>query len=653
VFRWITRQDPSLWTAPFYEGYRYTFAFSENYLGSFPFYFLWRIVGFSRESAFQGWYLSSFLLNFIAACYALLKIRIAPVAAGVGAFIFTFGMPEIAQVGHAQLLYRFCVPLACYCMLKFAKTGSILQLWGISAYLAWQIGIAIYTGIFLCFLLLAMAVAVACYEQGRKIRSVLLFWPEVIARAWRTCFQRTRRWFVAGEGAVMAGLVGLLWPYIYVSHLYGFKRHWVDTEPMLPRLQSYLLADLSLIWRSVSSMITNVPMRHEQQMFVGLGVLALVVIGSLWRRTPHREAAIVNIVALLILVGITLHLGPHSRYTPYRLLARLPGLSAIRAVSRIIVIMLWPIAVVAAIAVDGMWRSSRRVVFRPLACIAIVLVFLESCSVIQWSFPKAEAERRLMQLRSALPSQLPESPILLVREGNPFYLADLDAMLLSQTSGWSTFNGYSGNTPPNWDGLKRCTVFPKLIVRSLAFFTGHVTESAYLQVARRVVPVGFDDCRPEWSEREPSFTEWSGPLPRDMLKQISLRITDVLAAENSVRVRLQILNNSDQVLPSLFKGPKRFYLSGRLVKQETAAKVTEFEAREELDADVPPHAKLSQDLYLPVTGDGHYLVEASAVQELVGWLHDLGTPPARTSKIVEVKGGTVTLIVDTGVSPVH
>ena len=643
VFRWITGRDPSLWTAPFFVGYPYTFAFSSNHLGSFPIYFLGRIAGLDPASAYQGWYAIGFLANFVAATYVLLRMRLSPLASGAGAFIFTFGLPMLVQVGHPQLLYRFCVPLACCCLMNFANERRLWQVFGLFAWLAWQIYIEIYTGIFLAFLLLAMAAAIAWRNRGLGMPGVLLFWPRLASAAWKAAPPRVRLWTVVGMTGLIALLACVLWPYFHVTRMYGFKRHWSEIETMVPRLQSYLLCNISPIWRFTSTVFSKVPMPGEQQMFVGAGALSLAAIGSLWKRTSDRAAAIVNVVALLLLFVLTLHLGPHSRYTLYRPLTKLPGLSAIRAVSRIILVMLWPLGVLAAIGLDGMWRS-RHWLLRSLACILLAAVFVESAWTSQMDLSKSEEAQRLAELQARLPRKLPESPILLVPEGDPSYVFDLDAMLLSQSLGWSTLNGYSGNAPPNRHGITACSQFPKLIAGALSF-DGRLTEANYLAMAQRVVPVGFDDCRPEFSKVLPTFTTWpGGPLPRDLLQKVKIRVVDLLPAGTSVRVRLEILNGSGQVLPSLYKDAKAFNLSARLIDQQTGIEVSGFDVRRELDADVPPGGMFMQDLLLPIPREGRFFVEASAVQESVAWTHQLGVPPARSAQVVEFAGGVARLV---------
>src|SRR5512133_579316 len=119
-YRRITGDDSSLWNAPFFYPYSQTLTFSENHFGSMLFYAIFRGLGLDREPAFQAWYLLSFLLNYGAAVFVLHKLKLNPLAIGLGAFFFTFGLPVLGQENHVQLIYRFCIPLACYSLWQFS-----------------------------------------------------------------------------------------------------------------------------------------------------------------------------------------------------------------------------------------------------------------------------------------------------------------------------------------------------------------------------------------------------------------------------------------------------------------------------------------------------------------------------------------------------
>ena len=90
-------RDASFWNADFFYPFPLTIAFSDNFLGNAFVYALFRAVGFAREDAFRLWYVAGFVVNFAAADYALVRFRYSRFAAALGAFLFTFGLPIMAQ----------------------------------------------------------------------------------------------------------------------------------------------------------------------------------------------------------------------------------------------------------------------------------------------------------------------------------------------------------------------------------------------------------------------------------------------------------------------------------------------------------------------------------------------------------------------------
>ena len=85
-FRWLSGLDKSYWTMPIFYPFPSTTAFSDNLLGSAPFFALFRWAGLDRESAYQGWYILGFCLNYLAAFFVFSRLKLSPLAAAAGAF---------------------------------------------------------------------------------------------------------------------------------------------------------------------------------------------------------------------------------------------------------------------------------------------------------------------------------------------------------------------------------------------------------------------------------------------------------------------------------------------------------------------------------------------------------------------------------------
>src|SRR5262249_28570473 len=149
-------------------------------------------------------------------------------------------------------------------------------------------------------------------------------------------------------------------PYIEVKRLYGFGYSWAAIESMLPRIESYFLADRSLIWFSSAGIFDQILMRHEHQLFLGMVPLLSLAYALCYR--PFLESHPTSrsmLYALAMVLLLTLSVNGHSLY---RALTLVPGISAIRAVSRLILVAVFFVAFVMGEVIDSIsLRSSGRV----------------------------------------------------------------------------------------------------------------------------------------------------------------------------------------------------------------------------------------------------------------------------------------------------
>ena len=503
-FRFISGATKDYWNAPFFFPYQQTTAFSDTLLGSAPIYVLFRLIGLGRVSAFQGWYILAFVLDFTSASFILRRLKLQPLAIGIGAFFFTFGLPLLAQENHAQLLYCFCIPLACYALWRFYQFPRLKTLLILGVWLVWQVYLSIYIGIFLFFLLVILFILIPLFEAKLSIVQRLVCWPQRLIKAWYEATLRSRLLAISALIGLTICFIFLFLPYYDVSRLYGFTRSWVDVSAMLPRLQSYLIADNSQIWSSISNIFPSMSLRWEHQLFPGLAVILFILVGVIGRfQTENRRLAWINLTAALILLLLTLY--THG-FSLYKFIYQLPGLGSLRAVTRIMLVMMWPIALFIAWVVDGFLQCyhQHRRWMQVLMYLLAGLLVLESTFYTHSTYDKAVAEQRLDTLRQQFPTAIPADPVLYIAQNpkDPWTTTEIDAMLLSQELGWSTINGYSGNFPPGYSSADSCQQLPAIIKQYMEF-TGKTDVSFYLASMKRVVPIGFTDCNPSWWVKMP------------------------------------------------------------------------------------------------------------------------------------------------------
>jgi hypothetical protein len=618
LYLWVSGHAPSLWSPGYFYPFEGALAFSDNHFGSGGVYVASRWLGLSREQAFQAWFIAGSTLNFWATYYALRKLGFSIVSAGAGAFVYAFGLPSLAKEGHAQLTYRFAVPLAFASFYRALSLKSVSDLALAAFWCAFQFFCSIYLGIFLVYLL--AGTFLACWiAYGRTLAQGWLV-------AWSRAQWTTRALSLALLVASAAALAWLLWMYQTIAAHYGLVRSSKEVFSMLPRPGSYLLADWSGLSSWVGRLVTQVPMRHEQQMFFGLGAWILALAGLSQIRARLHAAALVQVaaIALVFLVGLTLLIG---NVTAYRAILHLPGVGSVRAVSRIVLVMLLPGAILVAAAFDWAAKSASVRGWRrlPLMLILMTLLTAETAAYRSNNTPVSAWLGRQAALRAMLPPGLAADRILFLTERrgtqNPD-LDEVDGIILAQDRRLTTLNGYSGNLPPGHLRAESCLHFRNRLDSYFAFKPdpGRQIE----ELAARVVVISPDPCPAEpWM---PGTTA----VDRALATHVDVSILSATITSGRLLAEVSVTNRS----PSAFvtastKGPVR--LSWRFVRLDAAGNAVdepEFDVRKELNFRLAEGQTKIEPLDLGLPGPGRYRFDVTLVQDGVNWFHALGMPIA-------------------------
>ena len=490
LYRVVTGYGAGLWNPDFYYPFSGSLAFSDNHLGSGATYVLGRLMGLSREHAFDLWFATGTLLNFGSALFVIRRLGLSTAAAALGAFFYAYALPVPVQDNHAQLVHRFAVPLAMLALWQMFERRRLVDGARVAFFTVWQFYCSIYLGLFLVYLLAALGVAILFIHRPFE-------WTR-----WRSNLAAERASAkLAAAGALLLSAVAFVYlvgNYFLISRASSFE-HWRPMEVisrMLPRPGSYLIADtsplLSWLGRGVS-----VPDRWEHQLFIGFGALSLIVTAavSAWRgRAALPGLAQVMLLALALLVLGTLWVDYLSLYY---LVAWLPGVKDIRAVARIILIMLAPLSVLVALGADAVLRKVRPVRLGTMPVLAglVILLATEPLSVHLYSTPIAKWRERLDSVKVLLPAAMPTDPILLVRtsssDAHEQIFSELDGMILGQDLGSPVLNGYSAFAPPGYR-LRPC-ILPRGRLMGYSHFNHDADVSDY---ARRLVVLDLGACPP-------------------------------------------------------------------------------------------------------------------------------------------------------------
>lgn len=508
-WQWLSGKQPRFWDAPFFYPQPNVIAYSDNHLGTLPLYAIFRCVGFDRETAFQYWFLTLFVLNYSACLWVLRRWQPSWIGAAAGAYLFAFGLPLVMQFGHVQLIPRFLVPPAAYFGVRLCRGGRARDGLGLGVCLVWQFYATIYIAYFLILFLAAFLPIYALLywrtELAAAVRRVgweavvppLLFWmwayaslPQqprwaaglvvvgLLYAGWR---YRELAWQSLGGGswrrllaraAILGGcgvaLSPLLQPYLELNRERG-GRPPLEILCMLPRPVSWLNPPAcSLCWGRWHSDAYEIFFPGEHFLFLGVlpsCMLVLALTGLFSRRAVEsRRLAAAAALACAVLVLFTLNIGWHSAYTR---LIFLPGVSAIRAVTRIVLVLLFPAAVAIAwgIARLQQWIARKRgAVPAVLVAVAVMLLMLveqmtDAASANHWT--KQQCQRRIAALVTEVLRRDPDARLFVDVRANgrenawEGSRAQLTAMAAAQRLGIPTLNGYSGWTPQGWTAFQR------------------------------------------------------------------------------------------------------------------------------------------------------------------------------------------------------
>ena len=200
---------------------------------------LLRLAGVSREDAFRAIVHGRLCLEFHSSHRRSGPARLLPVAVALGAFLFTFGLPITQQIGHAQLVYRFGVPLAVLALIEARERKSLRKLALARFWTTWQFYCSIYVGYFLVLLFIAMVLGQAlCSVWGVVAGGRSM--PGDAFGAWVKQSGREKAVFLIAVCLMASAMAVLLRPYALASHVYNFQRSWPEIAAILPRPESYL-----------------------------------------------------------------------------------------------------------------------------------------------------------------------------------------------------------------------------------------------------------------------------------------------------------------------------------------------------------------------------------------------------------------------------
>ena len=496
-YQWLTGRVDRLWSPDFFYPFEGILALSDSHFGTFWVYAVARAFELSREHSFLVWFVTGNVINFWSCYWVLRRFQFGPLAASLGAFVFSFSLPVLHQEGHAQLTYRFAVPLAMWAFWRFLYCRASKQLFQVIFWIGAQFLCSIYLGVFLVYLALAVMISHIVMKSWNKYMGM----PSV------TFYENAKPvarinwiWAICAIGSV-ALVLSMLANYYQVAQDYRLSRPLAAIDPLLPRWTSYLLADRSPLSAWLGSRVPIFPMRPEHQMFIGLGALALffggivTVMRSKDRRFNIRETIVRDsALALFFLITATT---VFDKYSFYYFLLKIPGLDAVRAVSRIILVMLFPVAIVIAFCVE--WVGSRVQKKLAAGLVGVVLILILVTETVGYR-PHHSARATWLMRQEGLHNKVSVSDnqgrqIIYVTKKSvePDYMTELDAMVYAQDRDLKTVNGYSGSTPPGYISPGPCVTAHERLLGYFKLRNSSISEQNAL--LRQIQTIETEVCQ--------------------------------------------------------------------------------------------------------------------------------------------------------------
>jgi len=325
-FKFMSGEVKEYWNAPFLYPYTHTIALSDNLLGTLPVYGLFRMLHCDRELAFQFWFISLFVLNFIFCYLALKKWTSHTILSSVGAYIFAFSIIVLGNINHIQTFPRFITPFVIYWFWMYLSTKENRYFMFTMLGLTFQFYCAMYLGFFLSFILLFFVLAYlfvykdfALFTQFRNVRKIgshlLMLLLTVVL------------------------LYPLIQPYVEISRQFGY-REFAEVFSYLPTWRSYFSSTPEpVLWNFLTWHIRPT-MNNWWEQFLFPGALPWLAITFfpfvlLSKKVCSNNKKLVALSILVLFLTIIFSMRMNN-FTLYKVFFSLPGFGSMRSINRLI-----------------------------------------------------------------------------------------------------------------------------------------------------------------------------------------------------------------------------------------------------------------------------------------------------------------------------
>ena len=455
-----------------------TLGYSDTLFAIVPIYAALRGLGLGILAATQWTIMGCNLLTYLMTLGLLRRgLKLGPLASLLGALFFAFNSAKLNQLNHLQLQPLFLISAIGWILVTLYRqrdTLSTRQSFVLITVTGLLFDLQLYTSVYIgwyfafqCLLILIVAA----------------FWRDIRNQA----IVQLKRHKLSVVGAVLLSglaLIPFLKIYLPVLKDAGW-RNYGEVSGMIPQGWSYLyMGHLNFIWGWLPNALPKIwalPLHWEHR--IGLGAVVTITGIMLFvasctilhriarhRQLPHwipsligskdstylRTVAIVMAsVGLFYLLGTRVR-GPGSAW--WLIFHTVPGARSIRAVSRFVLITALPLTCLYSVILDNHVQRLRQLPFnaarvRQMTFIGALMIFALCEQLGKTGGFSVHGEwDRISHFVKSLPDDC-QSFYVTADASTPYpvYELQLDAMLVSVIKGVPTLNGYSGQSPKQWE----------------------------------------------------------------------------------------------------------------------------------------------------------------------------------------------------------
>lgn len=432
------------WDAPFMYPYKNVIAFSDNLLGTAPIYSIFRILKWDRETSFQLWLLTLFILNFIFCYLALLKWSRNNILSSVGAYVFAFSIFIIGNIYNVQTFPRFIIPFIFYWFWIYLNEKKIKYF----IYLILGIVFQFYCGIYLGFLLI--------YSLFFLFISYFLIYKDALLF---TQFKKlktvTSHFLVLCVGSLL--FFPLIYHYYLGSHQTGIASY-NEVLTSIPTIRSYFFTSKAAkSWEILSE--HGIPVFNNwwcHFLFIGalpwLGIIATPFV-LFSKRIGQKEKLFLSFLLLSLFFSFIFCLNIKG-FCLYKYIYNIPGFSVMRSLNRLVNVEIVFFILIFVFSFNELCKKFKAikwiVVFFPL--LIIVDNRIDADQIM--TYDKWKSKERISIARNEILYRYNKKhqAIALIEDSVKDVVSfHLDVMLASQELNIPCVNSYTGHNPREYN----------------------------------------------------------------------------------------------------------------------------------------------------------------------------------------------------------